>query len=122
MKYAVFAYGGKQFRVSEGQELLMPRLPGNAGDLLTLDQVLLFVNEPERQIGRPFLPEVTLKAKIISHLKAEKIRVATYKAKSRYRKVKGHRQPLTKLLIEKIETRKTSAPLKNKARAKTNPK
>ncbi len=102
MKYAILAIGGQQFQVQEGQQVLVNKLAGEAGDKVTFDQVLLVVDGDQRILGHPATDKVKVTGKIIEQTKDKKIRVATYKAKSRYRRVKGHRSQLTKLLIEKI--------------------
>jgi large subunit ribosomal protein L21 len=104
MNYAILSLQGHQYQVQEGQELTVDKLSGEPGEQLTLDQVLLSVNNDQRQLGQPYVENAQVKAKILEQFKGKKIRVATYKAKSRYRRVKGHRSLLTKLLIEKIKT------------------
>ena len=102
MKYAVVAVGGKQYQVKEGGILVVDRQVGEPNSEFNLDQVLLAVNEDKRQVGTPAVEKAMVKAKVLEHFLGDKLRVATYKAKSRYRRVKGHRSKLTKLLIEKI--------------------
>ncbi|MFZ5366427.1 MAG: 50S ribosomal protein L21 [Patescibacteria group bacterium] len=106
MKYAVVKIGGSQYKVSEGDEIEVLRLPQKEGEEIEFPEVLLLVSEAGVKIGQPQVSGVTVKAKILSHFKAEKIRVARFKAKSRYRKVKGFRAALTRIRIEKIETAK----------------
>lgn len=105
MKYAIIETGGKQYRVSEGKEILVEKLDGDAGHPVTFAAVLFFTEAGKYEIGQPFLGNVNVRGKILDQLKGEKLRIATYKAKSRYRRVKGHRQRLTRVLIEAI-TRK----------------
>jgi len=102
MKYAVIKTGGKQYKVNEGDELLIEKIEAKEGDSLTLDQVLLLVDEKKVKVGQPLVKEAKVKVKILAQTKGEKIRVAKFRAKSRYRKVKGHRQRLTKIKIVKI--------------------
>lgn len=102
MKYAVFKTGGKQYRVSEGEEIFVEKIPGKKGDSAVFDQVLLLVDDKTVDIGLPLIKGAKVKAKILEQAKGEKIRVAKFRAKSRYRRVKGHRQRLTKVKIEKI--------------------
>jgi large subunit ribosomal protein L21 len=120
MKYAVFEQGEKQYRASEGDEVVVEKLAGNEGDSLVFDKLMLYVDGENRQIGHPYLDTFSIRAKIISQFKGKKIRVATYKAKSRLRRVKGHRQQLTKVLVEKIELPKSAKPVLKKP-AKTKP-
>ena len=102
MKYAVVQIGAKQYRVSEGDELLIEKLSSKKGDKIEFDQVLLVVDEKKAVVGQPLVAKAKIKAMILDQIKGEKIRVAKFRSKSRYRKVKGHRQKLTKIKIEKI--------------------
>jgi large subunit ribosomal protein L21 len=100
-KYAIVKIGGSQYKVTEGDELEVDKIEGEKGKTVNLDEVLLLVDE-EIKIGEPLVKGAQIKAKIIEQFKGDKIRVATYKAKSRYRRVKGFRPLLTKIKIEKI--------------------
>lgn len=102
MKYAVVKIGGSQYKIKEGDELDIDRLPQKEGETVELSEVLLVVNDGEVQIGQPLVEKVKIKAKVLSHLKGEKVRVARFRAKSRYRKVRGFRAALSKIKIEKI--------------------
>lgn len=102
MKYAVIKIGGKQYRVSEGDELLVDKIEVGEGKIINFDEVLLLVDGEKVKIGDPRVRGAKVKAKILAQLKGEKIRVAKFRAKSRYRRVKGHRQLLTKIQIKKI--------------------
>ena len=99
--YAIVKIGGSQYKVTEGDELEVDKIEGEKGKAVNLDEVLLLVDE-EIKIGEPLVKGAQIKAKIIEQFKGDKIRVATYKAKSRYRRVKGFRPLLTKIKIEKI--------------------
>ncbi|PJE67712.1 50S ribosomal protein L21 [Candidatus Shapirobacteria bacterium CG10_big_fil_rev_8_21_14_0_10_40_9] len=103
MEYAVVKIGGSQYKIKEGDEFEVDRLPQKEGEEIELTEVLLVVDDGEVKIGQPQVLEATVKAKIISHFKGEKIRVSRFKAKSRYRKVRGFRPYLTKIKIEKID-------------------
>ncbi len=102
MKYAVIRTGGKQYRVAEGDEIEVDKLEAEKGKPFTFDEVLLFVDGDKVKVGQPLVKGVKVKAKVVDQLKGKKIRVATYKAKARYRRVKGFRSRLTKVKIEKI--------------------
>lgn len=104
MKYAVVKIGGSQYKIAEGEEIEVEKIEGKKGDSLEFKEILLLVDKGRVRIGKPSLPGVKVKGKILDQIKGKKIRVATYKAKSRYRKVKGHRKLLTRLRIEKIVT------------------
>lgn len=103
MKYAIVKIGSSQYKVSEGDEIEVEKIDVPIGGTLNFNEVLLLVDNSSLKIGTPFLDEVVVKSKIVDQYKGEKIRVATFKAKSRYRKVKGHRKHITKIKIEKIE-------------------
>lgn len=100
MKYAVISLGGKQHVVTEGEHLEVNRLTDEKE--FTISDILLVVDGDKRSIGAPLVNGAVVKAKVVEHGKGDKIRVAVYKAKSRYRKVRGHRQPLTTVEITSI--------------------
>ncbi len=102
MKYAIIKTGGKQYRVSEGDEIEIEKIDTPEGKVVTFAEVLLLVDNKKIKIGQPQAKGARVKAKVLSHFKGQKIRVATYKAKSRYRRVKGHRQQLTRVKILSI--------------------
>ena len=97
--YAVIKVGGKQYRVSEGDEIFVEKLNANSNDVVTFDQVLML----DSKVGSPYLSNVTVEGIVLKNGKAKKIRVFKYKNKSRSnRKTQGHRQPYTKVKITKI--------------------
>ena len=102
MKYAVVEINGSQYKVAEGEELAVDKIESEKGKKLTFDKVLLIVDEKKRQIGNPLVKGAKVTAEILEQFKDKKIRVATYKAKSRYRRVIGHRSLLTKIKVNKI--------------------
>ncbi len=102
MKYAVIQIAGKQYRVQEGESVETNRLAEEVGSTLTVSDVLLVVDGEKRTIGTPLVEGAKVTLKIADHHRGEKIRVATYKPKSRYRKVRGHRQELTTWEVVKI--------------------
>ena len=102
MKYAVIRTGGKQYRVAEGDEIEVDKLEAEKGKAFTFDEVLLFVDGDKVKVGQPLVKGVKVKVKVVDQVKGKKIRVATFKAKARYRRVKGFRSQLTKVKIDKI--------------------
>ena len=102
MKYAVLQTGGKQYKVSEGSVIDIEKIEAAPETSVKFDQVLLLSQDGELQIGKPNLNDVSITAQVLEQKKGEKIRVAKFKAKARYRKVIGHRQLLTTVKIEKI--------------------
>ncbi|MEK7533730.1 MAG: 50S ribosomal protein L21 [Patescibacteria group bacterium] len=108
MEYAIFRSGGKQYKVSKGSIIEVDRLPLVEGKETMLDDVLLWVANGESKIGTPKLANVKVRAKILGQIKGDKIRVAKFKAKVRYRRVMGFRPSLTRLQIEDIESLSTT--------------
>lgn len=106
--YAIVAIAGHQYKVTPGQIFTVDRMDVPEGELITIPQVLLFADGETISIGTPYVPGVVIKAKVLKHIKGDKIRVARFKAKVRYRKVRGFRAALTQILIEKIEVKKAS--------------
>lgn len=101
--YAVIRTGGKQYRVAPGDVLEVEKLDGEVGDTITLDDVLMVVNDEEVQIGQPVVDGASVTAKITGQHRGEKILVFRYKPKKRVRVRRGHRQYLTRLQIESID-------------------
>ena len=101
--YAVIATGGKQYVVKEGQTLEVEKLEKEAGSSLDLE--VLMVTDAEGKdvkVGTPNVSGAKVTAKVLEQGRAKKIRIVKYKPKSRYTRVNGHRQPFTKIQIEKI--------------------
>jgi len=100
--YAVIETGGKQYRVQEGDTIFIEKLDGNQGDTVNFEKVLLLSDESDVKVGKPYVEGATVNASILEQGKAKKIIVFKFKAKKDYRKKQGHRQPYTKVKIEKI--------------------
>lgn len=105
MNYAVTKIGCQQYQVSEGQVLAVDALPGKAKDKVEFDKVLLLNEEDKIKVGKPYLAKVKILAEIVEHFKDDKVRVAKFRAKSRYHKAKGHRQHKTRIKITKITSK-----------------
>lgn len=103
MMYAIIETGGKQIRVEEGSTIFVEKLDVQEGETVVFDKVVFYANEGVK-VGAPYVEGATVSAKVEKQGKAKKIIVYKYKAKkgSSHRK-QGHRQPYTKLTIEKIE-------------------
>ena len=99
---AIIVTGGKQYNVSEGDTLFIEKLPVEAGDAVTFDQVLAIVDGENTKFGAPVVEGAKVEAKVVKNGKGKKIRVCKYKAKKGYHKRQGHRQPYTKVEIGKI--------------------
>lgn len=101
--YAIIKTGGKQYKVAEGETVYIEKLEANEGDVVTFDEVLTVVKDSGVVVGRPVVAGAKVTAKVEAQGKGKKILVFKYKAKSNYRRRQGHRQPFTKVVIEKIE-------------------
>ena len=99
--YAIIATGGKQYRVSEGDVIYIEKLDAQVDSTVSFD-VLLVGNDGDVKIGTPVVEGVKVEGKVVGQIRGEKIVVFKYKAKKNYRRKQGHRQPYTKVQIEKI--------------------
>ena len=99
---AIIVTGGKQYNVSEGDTLFIEKLPVEADDAVTFDQVLAIVDGENTKFGAPVVEGAKVEAKVVKNGKGKKIRVFKYKTKKGYHKRQGHRQPYTKVEIGKI--------------------
>ncbi|MDQ0161196.1 50S ribosomal protein L21 [Bacillus alveayuensis] len=99
--YAIIETGGKQVKVEEGQAIYVEKLDAQEGDTVTFDKVL-FIGGNDVKVGNPTVEGATVTAKVEKHGRAKKITVFKYKPKKNQRKKQGHRQPYTKVVIEKI--------------------
>lgn len=102
MEFAVIATGGKQYRVKKGQILRVEKLGLEEGASVTFDKVLL-VEGADLKIGTPEVKGATVSGKVTKVGRAKKVIVIKYKAKSRYFKKNGHRQPFTEVSITDIK-------------------
>lgn len=100
--YAVIETGGKQYKVSEGDVIFIEKLEVAEGDAVTFDKVLVVADGENITVGAPAVSGATVTAKVEKQGKAKKIYVFKMKRKKNYRRKKGHRQPFTKVTIEKI--------------------
>ena len=100
--YAVIATGGKQYRVSVGDEIFVEKLAGEAGDSVKFSEVLMVSDDNGTQVGTPTLDGAAVDAEIVKQGKQKKIIVFKYKAKKGFRRKKGHRQPYTRVRINAI--------------------
>ena len=101
--YAVVATGGKQYKVQEGQILRVEKLPGQVGEPVTFDQVLLIAEGEKVNIGTPVVDSASVSGHIVEQGKAKKIVVFKYKRRKRYRRKQGHRQQYTAVKIDSIQ-------------------
>ena len=102
MKYAVVESGGKQYVAREGQSVEVDLLPVEVGSTITLDSVLLAVDDQAVAVGKPAVDGAKITARVEGHVRGPKIVVYRYIPKERFRRKKGHRQQYTRLAIETI--------------------
>lgn len=102
MHYAVVKSGGKQYRVSEGQDLTLDRLKLDGKKSFVFEDVLLVVDNNKVTIGAPFVKGATVEATLIEEIRGEKLYIRRFKAKSRYRRVTGFRAEQSVVKISKI--------------------
>ena len=99
---AIIVTGGRQYNVSEGDTLFIEKLDVNAGDAVAFDQVLAIVDGENTKFGTPVVEGAKVDATVVKNGKGKKIRIFKYTPKKGYRKRQGHRQPYTKVEINKI--------------------
>ena len=100
--YAVIETGGKQYKVQEGDVVFVEKLEADEGSVVTFDKVLAVSSEGNVIFGNPVVVSASVNGKVLGHGKDKKIIVFKYKAKKNYRNKTGHRQPYTKVQIDKI--------------------
>jgi len=100
--YAVVATGGKQYKVQEGEILRVEKLPGNVGDPVTFEKVLLVSDGENLTIGNPLVTDVAVQGHIVEQAKSKKIIVFKFKRRKRYRRKQGHRQLYTAIQVDSI--------------------
>lgn len=103
LMYAVLTTGGKQYRVQEGDVLFVEKLNAEVDSTVELTEVLAVAKDGEIKVGAPVVEGAKVVAKVLAQGKAKKVVVFKYKRKKDYRRKNGHRQPYTKIVIEKIE-------------------
>lgn len=99
---AVLNIAGFQFKVKENDKIYVPKLDVEVGKNIQLQNVLMLINGEKVQIGKPYIEGKSVSAKVLDHIKDDKVLVFKKKRRKDYKKLRGHRQHLTKLLIEKI--------------------
>ena len=100
--YAVIETGGKQYKVQEGDTVFVEKINTEEGEKVELSKVLLISKEDGLVVGKPYIEGAKIEATVLEQGKAKKIIVFKYKPKKNYKRKQGHRQPYTKLKIEKI--------------------
>lgn len=104
--FAVIKTGGKQYLVSAGEKLKIEKIQKPArGNAFNFDEVLAIGEEGKVEFGTPLLKNTKVKAEWLSEGKSDKVIIARYHSKNRFRKKKGHRQPFTEVVIKEILTK-----------------
>ncbi len=100
--YAVVVTGGKQYRVEQGSKLRVEKLAGEAGESVTLDQVLMIGDGADIKIGSPVLDGARVEAEIVGQGRGKKVEIIKFRRRKHHRKQQGHRQAYTELKITGI--------------------
>ena len=100
--YAVIKTGGKQYRVSPGETLKIETIPGDVGSGIELDKVLMVADGDKLSVGKPLLSGATVKATIVAHGRADKVRIFKMRRRKHYQKNQGHRQNYTEIRIDSV--------------------
>ena len=115
--YAIVEMAGQQFKVAKDQKVYVHRLQTEEGKKVTFDKVLLLDDNGNVTVGAPVIEGAAVEAKVVKHLKGDKVIVFKKKRRKGYRKKNGHRQSLTEIVVESIVAKgaKKAAPAKAKA-------
>ena len=117
MDYAVFKTGGKQYCVKPGDILDVEKLPNEVDSVAEFGEVLVISDDGQLTVGSPYVPGASVLAQVQSHYKDKKLIVFKYKAKTRYRRKRGHRQTYTRLLIQDIRVQ-SATPTRRRTRSR----
>lgn len=108
--YAIVKSGGRQYQAEPGKVIKVERLPGNLGDDVTMDQVLLVSDGDQIEVGAPLLQDIVIQGRIVEQHRYRKILIFKHKRRKDYRKMQGHRQPYTAVLVQSIGKPGQAAP------------
>ena len=101
--YAIIKDGGRQYKVTEGQELVIDYRDASSGDAVEFDQILAYSNGTQLSLGEPLLAGAKVTAKVLGVLQGPKMTVQKFRRRKTYRRRTGHRQLFTKVQIDKIQ-------------------
>lgn len=101
--YAIVDIAGQQFNVTKGQQIFVHRLENEEGSQVAFEKVLLIDNDGQTTVGAPVIDGASVSVKVIEHLKGDKVIVFKKKRRKGYQKSNGHRQYLSKVVIEDIK-------------------
>jgi len=108
--YAIVDIAGQQFKVEKAQKLFVHRLEGDAGSKVSFDKVLLIENDGKITVGNPVIKDAAVSAKVIEHVKGDKVLVFKKKRRKGYQKLNGHRQYMTQIEITSIDEKAAKKP------------
>ena len=100
--YAVIKAGGKQYRVSPGQNLKIEQVQADVGATIVLDQVLMVADGEAVQVGTPTVAGAKVSATVVSHGRGPKVRIFKMRRRKHYQKTQGHRQNYTEIRVDAI--------------------
>lgn len=100
--FAVVEIAGQQYKVAKADKILVPKLESEVGAKVKFDKVLLLGDEKQTKLGTPYLSGASIEAKVLSHMKDDKVVVFKKKKRKGYRVLKGHRQQYTEIEITKV--------------------
>lgn len=101
--FAVVEIKGHQYKVAEKEKIEVEKLDTEAGKSVTFKRVLLIANGKDAKIGQPFVSGASVEAKVVEHMKGDKIIIHKFRPKKRYARTQGHRQKYTTLEIVAIK-------------------
>ena len=104
--YAVARVAGHQFIAKEGETVIVPRLSAEVGAKVRLEEVLFVRSGKRAVVGQPTVPGALVEAEVVGHPRGPKLTVFKFRRREKYRRKKGHQQPLTELRIAKVKYRK----------------
>jgi large subunit ribosomal protein L21 len=100
--YAILEVGGRQFRVAEGEKVIVPRMDAEVGSEVTIEKMLLLNRDGKVTVGAPYIDGANASAKVVEHFKGEKVRTVKKKRRKGYKRTMGARPALTTLEIAGI--------------------
>ena len=100
--YAIVEIAGQQFKIEKDLKIYVNKLAQEVGENVEFDQVLLVAGDKKIEVGAPVVNGAKVKAKVLAHVKSDKILVFKKKRRKGYQKLNGHRQPMTQIQIEEI--------------------
>lgn len=101
--FVIAEIAGQQFKIEKGKSYFVHHLPQEVGEVVNFEKILLLQNEDDIKIGTPIVEGAKINAKVLDHLKGDKVIVFKKKRKKGYRVKNGHRQQFTKILVEDIQ-------------------